>query len=64
MFTYVGVQVALFKFGTPLYNGCCNLELHLLPTHVVINFMDPITGRVLFQKEVDHINKNVWEIVK
>jgi len=40
------------------------LELHLLLTHVVINFMDPIIGQVLYQREVDCINKSVWEIVK
>jgi len=36
----------------------------LLPTYIVIDFMDPIIGQVFSLREVDYINKSVWEIVK
>jgi hypothetical protein len=35
-----------------------------MPTHVVLNFMDPIIGQVVSQIKVDRISKSVWEIVK
>ncbi len=35
----------------------------MLPTYVVIDFMDLIIGQVLSQKEVDCINKSVWKTV-
>jgi hypothetical protein len=57
-------QYLLTKFGTPLYNKRCNLELPLLPTHIVLDLMDPIIRRMLSQKEVDHFNKSVWETIK
>jgi len=59
-----GSQYLLTKFGTPLYNGHCNLESPLLPTHVVLNFMDPIIGWMFFQREVDRISKSVWKTIK
>lgn len=64
MFNCVGVPITLTKFGTPLYNKRCNLELPLLPTHVVLDLMDPIIGRMLSQKEVDCFNKSVREAIK
>ncbi len=35
----------------------------MLPTYVVINFMDPIIGQMLSQIEVDCISKSVWEAI-
>ncbi len=47
-----------------MYNKRCNLEPHLLPTHIVIDFMDLITQQVFSQGKVDCINKSAWEIIK